>query len=247
MVNFCLTESSQGAPAVLHSKNSQVHKLGTVKSFSSAQLQWKGARLEELTFMRQVYDRQLEQTSQGRKPSGDLSASYLTVIEGKLLAKPQVALAARSLLKAARIEVQHSYALGVLKHSQVQGIGVMSAYRPPSRQFANWQENFPHYYTSTRNHRHALPGGEFGEAAVESMAHYIKKRLASPGYSMHNYGLAIDFKTRENSALLTTSTNKANIAAWRSSWFYNWLGRNARKYRFHLNPHINEPWHWEYH
>ncbi|MBC7881680.1 MAG: D-alanyl-D-alanine carboxypeptidase family protein [Anaerolineae bacterium] len=202
--------------------------------------------MEELTFMRQVYNRQLEQTSRGRKPSGDLPASHLAVIEGKLLAKPQAALAARCLLKAARIEIQHSYALGVLRHSQVQGIGVMSAYRPPSRQFANWQENFPQYYKSTRNHRRALSGGEFGEAAVESMVFYIKKRLASPGFSMHNYGLAIDFKARENGVLLTTSTNKTNIAAWRDSWFYMWLSHNARKYRFHLNPHINEPWHWEY-
>jgi LAS superfamily LD-carboxypeptidase LdcB len=67
--------------------------------------------------------------------------------------------------------------------------------------------------------------------------------LAAPGYSLHNSGIAIDFRTRQGRHNLGPST--AQIALWNRSWFFRWLSANAANFGFAQNPNINEPWHWE--
>ncbi|MEO1255936.1 MAG: patatin-like phospholipase family protein, partial [Bacteroidota bacterium] len=89
-----------------------------------------------------------------------------------------------------------------------------------------------------------------GESAVldieEFLARYIRVRIATPGYSNHNNGLAIDLRNRENGVALRNSSNTAAVNSWRRSWFWNWLSTNANNYCYYQNTGIREPWHWEY-
>jgi D-alanyl-D-alanine carboxypeptidase-like protein len=128
----------------------------------------------------------------------------------------------------------------------VQRIEIRSAYRSATEQFANWQRAFPRYYTETRNMRTGLNGGEHGAEAVRYFASYIGKRLAAPGYSLHNNGLAVDFTTVESGHELGPSSSQKSLGDWKLSWLWQWLGGNAATYGFFQNTSINEPWHWEY-
>jgi LAS superfamily LD-carboxypeptidase LdcB len=84
------------------------------------------------------------------------------------------------------------------------------------------------------------------------LANYIAGKLASPGYSLHNNGLAIDFVTTENGKKFKIETSKKGELekAWRETWFFNWFlhgkPKNASSFGFFQNNEINEPWHWEY-
>ncbi|MBC8121749.1 MAG: D-alanyl-D-alanine carboxypeptidase family protein [Gemmatimonadaceae bacterium] len=208
----------------------------------SARLQWSGVKPEQLQFMRRVYDRQMGRAN--GEPTGDMPAAQLGAIEGRQRALKETAQACRTLLKALRSEIARRKQAKLA--AQGDRITVISAYRPASRQFANWQKNFPNYYQQTRAQRSGLPGGEHGDEAVEYLAQYVGRRLAPPGFSLHNEGLAIDFGGREGARQLTVTTGTANIRHWRASWLFQWLSDNASDYGFHQNLRIDEPWHWEY-
>src|SRR5947209_4345742 len=78
-------------------------------------------------------------------------------------------------------------------------IGIVSAYRPAQHQFEIWEGfgrrgGFPAYYRRAVNEGILRPG-DYGADAVQKMAPYIGQYIASPVFSNHQDGLAIDFGT----------------------------------------------------
>jgi len=215
-------------------------------SLPSDRLQWVRATPEQQEFMREVYDRQVRNASDARSFVADIPALEREAIEaGQTLRKPAAG-ACRSLLTEARARLSDEKVSGSTHARSVTAIRVVSGYRPASRQFANWQRNFPRYYEETRQRREALTSGEHGAAAVGLLASYIGRRLAAPGFSYHNDGLAVDFGTTEAGIDLGASTSAASIRSWKTSWLFAWLGSNAGRFHFYQNTRIQEPWHWEY-
>jgi hypothetical protein len=202
---------------------------------SSSRLVWPGSTPEELAFMRAVYDRHA-QRSRGDFVF-DLPEGALDPIEGHK-ARTDAAQAARSLLEEARRAL-------AIAHPRAH-IGILSAYRPATRQFTIWQgrnprgrdegSGFPHYYRKAIAKR-IVSAGDFSPDAAEKVAHYLGGYIASPGYSNHQDGLAFDFGVGE--------VGKGLGRLKKGSWFHRWLQANGR--RLHFHPLATEAWHWTYH
>jgi hypothetical protein len=207
----------------------------------TSQLTWPGASANALDLMRRVFLRQAQASCQVRSFVADVPASELAEIEKGITARREAAESCRLLLAAARASLAADPAA-----TSVARIGVISGYRSASTQLTNWIRNFPRYYEETRADRTALNGGEFGDAAAALLTRYISVRLASPGFSLHNDGRAVDFLTVESGHTLGADTRAGNRTAWRSSWFFQWLTGNANGYGFFQNTSIDEPWHWEF-
>lgn len=218
----------------------------STEDIPSSGLQWSGATADQLAFMQRVYDRQVSRSASGRSFVGDVPAAELDVIESGQRARRAAAAACRNLLAAARAALAQDRSNGVAAALTADRLWVISGYRSASQQFTNWQSNFPNYYAQTQSDRAALAGGAMGDAAVAFLARYIGGRLAAPGYSLHNNGLAVDFGTRDGGRDLGASTNSTNIDRWERSWFFGWLSTNAVQYDYYQNTAIREPWHWEY-
>jgi LAS superfamily LD-carboxypeptidase LdcB len=198
----------------------------------ASQLTWDGATPEQLAFKRRVYETQVSRAGRGRRFVANVPKGELDTIEGGHQARTAVAEACRRLLADAR-------AAGGADRA-----AIASAYRSVARQFANWNGNFARYYGQTAAARAKAPGGEHGEQAAELLARHIGGILAAPGYSLHNDGRAIDFRTRHDGQTLGPSTKQRK--AWRDSWLFQWLSEHAAGYGFHQNLSIDEPWHWEH-
>ena len=195
-------------------------------------------------FMRRVYTIQRQRSSGRRSYVGNVPPPELAVVEDGFSLRTQAAEPCRNLLAAARTALAADQHTGDELALQAHSIGLGSAYRSATSQLTGWRDNFPDYYEQTQETRASKPGGEHGEAAARYLAGYISGRLAAPGYSMHNNGLAIDCRTRQGEHDLRA--RGAQRALWEASWFYRWLAAHASEYQFALNPGINEPWHWEY-
>lgn len=129
------------------------------------------------------------------------------------------------------------------KAAQVKELAVNNAYRSASTQFAIWDRNFAKYLADTQTERAALAGGEYGEKAAQLLRDYIGVRVAAPGFSNHQGGIAVDFALRLKDDK-TLSASMAQTDPWKSSWFWDWLNRRAGAFGF--VPYLPEPWHWEY-
>jgi D-alanyl-D-alanine carboxypeptidase-like protein len=210
-------------------------------ALSSSMLQWPGATAEKLAFMRAVYDRHAQRSrDRGAGFVADLPASALAPIEGRQ-ARKDAAQAAAAMLAEARAKLE---AEG--RAAQIR-IGVLSAYRPATRQFEIWQGRafdgkstgggFPFYYDEARK-KHIVADGDYGPAAADKVAAYLGGYVASPGYSNHQDGLAFDFGTNESGG------RGLGRLRWKS-WFRRWLEANGA--RHHFVPLSTEAWHWTYH
>ncbi|TML61286.1 MAG: hypothetical protein E6G22_09660 [Actinobacteria bacterium] len=202
----------------------------------ATRLRWQDATDEQLAFMRAVYEQHFENSKQSRRPFvRDLPDSELDTIYGRHRARRDAAAAARDLLAAANAALA---ADGLAGRYQ---IGIVSAYRPAQHQFEIWEGfgrrgGFPAYYRRAVNEGILRPG-DYGADAVQKMAPYIGQYIASPGFSNHQDGLAIDFGTgRAGSRDLSVIGTDA--------WFHHWLVANAA--RFHFEPYVKEAWHWVY-
>ena len=81
------------------------------------------------------------------------------------------------------------------------------------------------------------------------MVSYVAKRVASPGYSNHQPGKAIDFNcevVNDKGKTVKLGASKSNNKQWRANWFYKWLTDKGGSYSFKENKSIDEAWHWEY-
>jgi N-acetylmuramoyl-L-alanine amidase/D-alanyl-D-alanine carboxypeptidase len=204
-------------------------------ALSSSRLEWPGASDAELAFMRAVYDRHAELSrARGESFVMDLPREALDTIEDGHRARAEAARAARDLLAAARAALAADGLAGKVR------IGIVSAYRPATLQFTIWQGKnrrggFPHYYREAIE-RGVVRADDFGPGAVDRVARYLGDYIASPGYSNHQDGLAIDFGTGVVGKSLGTIGAKA--------WFHRWLKANAG--RFGFQPYEKETWHWTY-
>ena len=208
------------------------------ENIPSSGLSWPGATPVQLQFMRNVYDAHVARASRRGTFTPNVPSSDLQAIEGGYQARTAAARACRDLLSGARAAIR---AQGVNVR-----VGLTSAYRSASRQFQLWQSYFPDYYSRTRSARQGLAGGEHGSRAVQHLARFVGGRIAAPGYSLHNSGLAVDLRNEENGRVLRNRSTTSATDAWRRSWFWNWLTTNANGYGFYQNTAINEPWHWGY-
>jgi D-alanyl-D-alanine carboxypeptidase/Peptidase M15 len=204
---------------------------------AASRLEWPGAPDDKLAFMRAVYDKHLERSrAKGETFTADLPDDQLGAIEGKHQARKDAAEAARALLAEARA------ALATAGLADKVRIGIISAYRPASRQFDIWQGKgrkgkggFPYYYGEMLRRGRLRPGDD-GPEAVSAMASELANWIAAPGYSNHQDGLAIDFGTGLVGRDLGTISKQA--------WFHKWLVANAARHGFH--PYDKEAWHWVY-
>jgi hypothetical protein len=163
-------------------------------------------------------------------------------IERGIYMRRAAAAEARQLLAQARGDWQADRAQGDPKARSQGQPGLNNAYRSPEEQFAIWQRNFPRYYKETTDLRRRAPGGEHGAAAANRLVDYVGKWVAAPGYSLHQNGLAMDLA----GGSLRIDHKGDRLQAWRQSWYWGWLDRNAAHYHFRQNTSIDEPWHWEY-
>jgi LAS superfamily LD-carboxypeptidase LdcB len=210
----------------------------SAENIPSAGLTWSGASPDQVRFMRRVYDAHVARASRSRSFTPDVPAADLSTVEGRHRARTAAATACRDLLREARSAIR-TQAVAV-------EVGITSAYRSASRQFTLWQSYFPDYYRRTQAHRRGLTGGEHGSQAVRYMVRFVGARIAAPGYSMHNSGLAIDFRNVQDGRTLRNRTTSSATRAWRRSWFWDWLTANAARFGYYQNTSIDEPWHWEY-
>jgi len=73
----------------------------------------------------------------------------------------------------------------------------------------------------------------------------IGGRIAAPGYSNHQGGIAVDLwqdRTRGNT--IANDSDNPSRCRWRHTWFHGWLRTNAPAHGF--RPILTEEWHWEY-
>ncbi len=203
----------------------------------SSQMDWPGASDDQLEFMRKVYDVNHKWSSANGTFVADIPEGELGIVEGKQL-KKDAAAACTDLLNAARKDIKTA---GVKVTA-----GLSSAYRSASKQASLWQSYFPDYYHETAAYREGLPGGAHGEKAIAYLARYIRPKVAIPGYSNHQNGIAVDLLNVEDGKKVLNRTKSPYPDKWRESWLWDWLTIHANNYGFFQNTHINEPWHWEY-
>jgi D-alanyl-D-alanine carboxypeptidase len=213
----------------------------TCQHLDESRLSWRGASNQQLDFMREVFLQQNRNSCTGHTFINDLPSSDLSVVEQGICARKAAVTACQHLLIDARAAAASDPAAVA-----VGRIGIVSGYRSASQQLALWNSDFPHYFQNTREARQALPGGEFGRAALDYLAAYISQRLAAPGYSWHQNGLAIDFISEQDGVLMGADSARENRQRWKKSWFFRWLSSSAARYGFFPNPKIDEPWHWEF-
>ncbi len=212
--------------------------LETTEDIPSSRLEWPGADEDQLAFMQRVYDINKTWSARNGTFIADIPDSQLSTIEDRHKARTEAALACKELLVAARKAIANA---GV----KVK-IGITSGYRSATRQLSLWQSYFPDYYENTTAHREKLPGGAHGEEAVNYLGGYIRSKVAIPGYSNHQNGIAVDLLNIENDKKVENKTKSPFPAQWRESWLWKWLEENANKFGLYQNNSINEPWHWEY-
>jgi hypothetical protein len=210
-------------------------------------LVWPRATEEQRAFMRRVYQQHVARSARRGRFVPSVPKNELGPVEyGQQMRKPAAA-SCVALLAHARATLAGDKAKGNAAALKVKEFGARSGYRAVESQFNGWQSAFRNkYYPETQDVRAKLSGGPHGKAAVDYMVGYVGKRIAAPGYSLHNSGLAMDFFTKEGRLSLGPNTSARSVAAWKGTWLFDWLSRNAGAHHFFQNTSIDEPWHWEY-
>jgi LAS superfamily LD-carboxypeptidase LdcB len=212
---------------------------------------WSGSA-EQIDFRSRVLAAHIANSSGRKQPLRDLRDDELEKIPGTAIkTKTETARAAGRLLAAARTDLAAAKAQGDADALRTTGIGVGSGYRDSADQRHKWLSYFQGYYNRTRAAREQLAGGPHSKAAVdyllrpESQGGFgLAGRIAAPGFSNHQNGIAIDFIQKRTSLPVAIDTSKANRSRWSKTWFHGWLKRNAATHGF--VPYAKEEWHWEY-
>ncbi len=147
----------------------------------------------------------------------------------------------------------------------VTAIGVNNAYRSAETDFGIWSGMFfgvvlnviPRKPREDVKALWALANGkESAPGLIQRMADYyttkpaeaIKRAVAeyqagkaAPGFSKHSDGKAVDFTTTQGEEL---GPSDSQHQAWMNSWFFIWLAKHARDFKFY--PLSTEPWHWNF-
>lgn len=224
----------------------------TQRSISAEKLSQFGTT-EQTKFKKHVYEIHRQNASSNKKsfvgslPEEELDYVYKNDKVKLVPLRKEAAASCRLLLDLAKKSLSEAKLREPTRPLKIS-FWAQSGYRSADRQFKNWDSNFSRYYQETQKTRESKNGGEHGNEAAKYLAKYIGRRLASPGYSLHNNGLAIDFVTTENGKKFVIKTSKTGELenAWRKTWFFGCLLNNASSFGFFQNNKINEPWHWEY-
>lgn len=218
---------------------------------------WQGAA-DQIAFRDRVLNAHI---ALSRKRAGaakrDLSPEELGVVAGtdKIQMGLEAGTAAGRLLAAANADLAKAQAGGRADALRTIRLSATSGYRSSTRQRKLWLQYFTAkggYYDLTQTARERLADGPHSEQAITYMLTPVKKggfglggRIAAPGYSNHQGGIAIDFwqERKKGHKILNNSGDKAR-AKWRSTWFHEWLKTNAANFGFQPIP--TEEWHWEY-
>jgi uncharacterized protein YcbK (DUF882 family)/LAS superfamily LD-carboxypeptidase LdcB/peptidoglycan hydrolase-like protein with peptidoglycan-binding domain len=218
---------------------------------------WQGAA-DQIAFRNRVLNAHL---ARSRKRAGaakrDLSPNELDDVAGtEIKMGLKAAAAAGRLLAEANADLAKAQAEGHADALRTIRLSATSGYRDSAHQNKLWRRYFTAkggYYDRTQTARERLADGPHSEQAVTYMLTPKKEggfglggRIAAPGYSNHQGGIAIDFsqKRQKGHEIENNSSEKAR-AKWRSTWFHNWLKDNAAKI-FGFQPIPTEEWHWEY-
>lgn len=212
---------------------------------SAENLSSGGLPQEVYAFKQDVYRRHVARGEAGGNTRVfDLPPSQLARVPGtSYRMKPDAARALGRLLHAARLDLRrdsqsrnNAYEARYQRWlaGRVASIGINNTYRSASRQFDLWDGYFLDYYRAVRPQLYRMPGGVHGEAAAERMREYVGERIAAPGYSNHQRGIAVDFRLGM----------KGLNQKWSEYWFWHWLNRRASEFGF--VPYAPEAWHWEY-
>lgn len=208
----------------------------------------------EDSFLRQVYDRQVAiSTERGLSPAAGIRDRELEPLPTSVV-QPGRTVSVRcdilgdltGMMTDARTALASAQHRGTPESTSVTELRVLSGYRSAREQLSIWEREYAKYYRDTRVARRDLPGGEHGSDAVDYLAHYINRRVFSPGYSPHQQGGTVDLTYRQSGRWSAADTNPTAIGRWRESWFFAWLCANAARYGFAQNPDLDEPWHWEH-
>ena len=215
--------------------------MGTHKTINAQNLKWPGASKDQLDLMKKTYEKCHNKSSRSGSFVADIPSQNLETIEGRFKAKTSAARACKNMFRDARAAIS--------SEKKNIKIGLTSAYRSASHQYRLWQKYFPDYYNRTaadRKKYQKRSGLVDMDKSAEFMCRYVRKRVATPGFSNHQNGLAVDLLNIENGITMKNSSAATSIKAWQQSWFWEWLSKNANSYGFYQNTNINEPWHWEY-
>lgn len=204
---------------------------------------------EQKAFLEAVLQAHLARSRRGRQPLPDLGGDELKPVVGTgVHMRTEAASAASRLLAdatqalAAAKQAGDKDALATIKLSATSG------YRGRAKQESLWREYFMRpkgYYNRTAAHRASLSGGAHGDAAITYMVKYVSPKIAAPGFSNHQAGLAIDlWQTRTKENAIANSTDSTAVRKWQRTWFFAWLQANAGQYQF--AEYAKEPWHWTY-
>lgn len=213
---------------------------------SSAVQTWE-ATPEQEQFREQTLIAHIDQSSKvpgAQQP--DLTKEDLARVNSTSISlQKEAAVAASNLLAAANSALAKAQESGNPDALRTKRITASSGYRSSKRQRTLWVSYFPEYYSQTAKTRAKLEGGPHGDAAIKYMMRFITSKVAAPGFSNHQAGLAIDFlQARIPGAGIENKTEAQTIQAWRTTWFFAWLRANAATYRF--VEYNKEPWHWVY-
>lgn len=232
-----------------------------IDAIAPEKLSAEGLTPEQYAFKQEVYRRHVARgINSGRTRVYDLAPSELALIPGTdVLMRKDAAEHLGQLLAAANADLARDLAststdpdslLRQARARRVRELGVNNAYRSASRQFGIWNRNFKGYLEATKEQRQAAIGGEYGSAAADLLREYIGIRVAAPGFSNHQGGIAVDLALRlkpDPQAPNEPTNLGASMAQqdpWKNSWFWNWLKARAGEFGFVEYP--AEAWHWEY-
>lgn len=215
---------------------------------------WSGSA-EQLAFRDRVLEAHLARSRRSRgAPQRDLVAKERDVVPGTrgLEMQRDAAAAAGRLLAAANTALAQAQQAGDADALRTVRLSATSGYRPSDHQRRLWLQYFPGYYKRTQAAREQLPAGPHSDAAVDYMLRPTSAggfglggRIAAPGYSNHQNGIAIDlWQERKKGHAIANSSGDAARRKWRASWFHGWLKANAAGHGF--QPLATEEWHWEY-
>lgn len=213
---------------------------------------------DQIAFRERVLAAHIKQTEKrkGQRAQPDLPDDQLGTIPGtKIKTRKDTAAAAGLLLSVANAALAAAQASGDADALKLRSISVTSGYRSGTRQLNLWRRVFSAkggYYDKTEAKRQSLPGGPHSDAAIayllrrkDSGGFGIGGRIAAPGFSNHQGGIALDFLVNlQNGGTIKLDSQDKYRAIWRRSWFHKWMKQNAAKYGFQPIP--TEEWHWEY-
>lgn len=205
---------------------------------------WLDVTIEDYhEFKREVYRECVRRAARTRGFVRGIAAESLGSI-GVLEFRLELVGDGERLLAAADADLAIAQAAGDERAALARApIGLASAYRHADTQFGLWNNRFTGtYMTRHRGELEALAGEALSEAWVSLLARKIGAATGAPGYSLHQRGISLDFRSPQP-GVPNEKTNTA-MARWRDTWFYDWLVAHAAEYGF--EPYDGEAWHWNY-